>query len=75
MNSELDWPKWREHITPNIEHMCQQIPAWAEFYAGEDMQDAYEGMKLDAGSAHMVTCVPPMPLRWDMFTPEELLKW
>ena len=32
-------------------------------------------MKLDAGSAHMVTCVPPMPLGWDMFTPEELLKW
>ena len=75
VNSELDWPKWWEHITPTIEHMCQQIPAWAEFYAGEDIQDAYEGMKLDAGSAHMVTCVPPMPLRWDMFTPEELLKW
>ena len=75
VNSELDWPKWWEHITPTIEHMCQQIPAWAEYYAGEDIQDAYEGMKLDEGSAHMVTCVPPMPLRWDMFTEEELLRW
>ena len=24
---------------------------------------------------HMVTCVPPMPLRWDMFTKDELPEW
>ena len=48
VNSELDWPKWWEHLTPTIEQMCQQIPAWAEYYAGEDISDAYEGMGLEA---------------------------
>ena len=28
--SELDWPKWWEHLTPKIEQMCQQIPEWVE---------------------------------------------
>ena len=63
VNSELDWPKWWEHLTPTIEQMCQQIPVWAEYYAGEDISDAYKGMELEAASARMVTCVPPMPLR------------
>ena len=55
--------------------MCQQISVWAEYYAGEDISDAYEGMGLEAESAHMVTYVPPMPLRWDMFTRDGLLRW
>ena len=42
VNSELDWPKWWEHLTPTVEHMCQQIPEWVEFYAGEDVSDAYD---------------------------------
>ena len=75
VNSELDWPKWWEHLTPTIEQMCQQIPFWAGFFACEDISDAYEGMGLEAASAHMVTCVSSMPLRWDMFTKDELLKW
>ena len=75
VNSELGWPKWWEHLTPTIEHMCQQIPIWAEYYAGEDIRDAYEGMGLETESAHMVTCVPPMALKWDMFTRDELLRW
>ena len=78
VNSELDWPKRWEHLTPTIEQMCQQmcqqIPEWVEFYAGEDVSDAYEGMPLAADSAHIVTCVPPMPLNWNMYTKEELLK-
>ena len=55
VNSELDWPKWWEHLIPTIEQMCQQIPEWVEFYAGENVSNAYEGMQLAAGSAHMVT--------------------
>ena len=75
LNSASDWPKqWNEYC-PTIDGIKNAIPASAGWFATEDVSDAYEGAEVTADSRHLLTAAPPIPIRANMFTDEELEKW
>ena len=48
--------------------MVQTMPEYAEWFASEDISDAYEGMMIAMKDASFLTCVPPIQLKWSDFT-------
>ena len=48
------------------------MPQWPEYYAEEDVPNAFEGMITVEGQEHLLTAAPPVRLNADSFTDEEL---
>lgn len=47
-------------------------PQWAEYYAEEDVSNAFEGMITVEGQEHLLTVAPPVRMNADSFTDKEL---
>ena len=75
VNDNIDYPKFWEQMCNTIDQMVQTMPEYAEWFASEDISDAYEGMMIAMGDTSFLTCVPPIQLKWSDFTVEELKEW
>ena len=51
-----------------IDQMVQTMPEYAEWFASEDISDAYAGMMIAMEGTSFLTCVPPIQLKWSDFT-------
>ena len=75
INAAIAWPKWWTEECPTIDRVKQSIPKTANYFASEDISDAYESARTSDDSRHLLTAVPPVVLKASMFSDEELEKW
>jgi hypothetical protein len=75
VNAALDWPAHWMDKCPSIEGVRMGVPWWAEWFAEEDVSDAYEGMRLAEDRKNMLCCAPPIPVGPETFSREELQRW
>jgi hypothetical protein len=75
VNAALEWPAHWMDKCPSIEAVRMGVPWWAEWFAEEDVSDAYEGMRLAEHLKNMLCCAPPIPVGPETFTREELGRW
>ena len=57
---------------PTLADIKADVPQWAEYYAEEDVPNAFEGVITGEGQEHLLTVAPLVSLNADSFTDEEL---
>ena len=72
LNNAISYPgHWNQEM-PTLADTKADVPQWAEYYAEEDVSNAFEGMLTVEGQEHLLTVAPPVRLNADSFTDEEL---
>ena len=72
LNSAIDYPaQWNQEM-PTLADLRADVPRWAEYFASEDVSNAFEGMSTVEGQEHLLTVAPPIKLNMENFTEEEL---
>ena len=72
LNNAIAYPgHWNQEM-PTLAHIKADVPQWAEYYAEEDVSNAFEGMITVEGQEHLLTVAPPVRLNADSFTDKEL---
>ena len=62
---------WNQEMS-TLADIKADVPQWAEYYAEEDVSNAFEGMITMEGQEHQLTVAPPVRSNADSFTDEEL---
>ena len=57
---------------PTLADLRADVPRWAEYFASEDVSNAFEGMTTVGGQEHLLAVAPPIRLHMGSFTEEEL---
>jgi hypothetical protein len=72
LNNAIDYPaQWNQEM-PTLADLRADVPRWAEYFASEDVSNAFEGMTTVGGQEHLLTVAPPIRLNMESFTEEEL---
>jgi hypothetical protein len=72
LNDAISYPgHWNQEM-PTLADIKADVPQWAEYFAEEDVSNAFEGMQTEEGQEHLLTVAPPVRLNADSFTDEEL---
>ena len=72
LNNAISYPgHWNQEM-PTLADIKADVPQWAEYFAEEDVSNAFEGMHTVEGQEHLLTVAPPVRLNADSFTDEEL---
>ena len=72
LNNAIAYPgHWNQEM-PTLADIKADVPQWAEYYAEEDVSNAFEGMITVEGQEHLLIVAPPVRLNADSFTDKEL---